>query len=188
MKTFICSLLLLASSSVFSAEIIKIIDGSSATCNNLVDFIQLQTSGAYRPLSYNRVDGKSILSLEFYRCVKTDDGYVFKKSNTLEGSYTTTVQSGIGNTKREVIIERKEPMVVAYNMTGRVLARSTALRNRGGAYVAELNFDENELESTFTGLRFDFSLYTMVIIKDKKTGEIIDSGKKFYGAYALIVR
>lgn len=188
MKTFICSLLLLASTTAFSGEIIKIIDGSSATCKNLVDYIQLQTTGAYRPLSYDRVDGKSVLTLEFLRCEETKDGFAFKRTSSLEGSYTTTIRSRIGNTEREVIIERKEPAVVAYNGQGRILAQSAALRNRGGLYVADLSFDENELESTFTGLRFDFALYTMVVIKDKKTGEIIDSGKKFSGAYALIVR
>lgn len=188
MKSFIFSLLLLASTSAFSGEIIKIIDGSSASCNNLVDYIQLQTTGAYRPLSYDRVDGKSILTLEFLRCVKTEDGFKFKRTTTLEGSYTTTIRNRLGNTEREVVIERKEPSVVAYNTRGRVLAQSAALRNRGGVYVADLSFDENELESTFTGLRFDFALYTMVVVKDKKTGEIIDSGKKFSGAYALIVR
>lgn len=188
MKTFICSLLLLATTSAFAGEIIKIIDGSSASCNNLVDYIHLQTSGAYRPLSYDRVDGKSVLTLEFLRCVETEDGFAFKRATSLEGSYTTTIRSRLGNTEREVIIERKEPTVVAYNGTGRVLAQSAALRNLGGVYVADLSFDENELEATFTGLRFDFALYTMVVIKDKKTGEVIDSGKKFSGAYALIVR
>lgn len=188
MKTFICSLLLLASTSSFAGEIIKIIDGSSATCNNLVDYIQLQTSGAYRPLSYERVNGKSILTLEFLRCVETEDGFKFQRTTSLEGTYTTTILNRLGKTEREVIIERKEPSVVAYNGRGRILAQSAALRNRGGVYVADLSFDENELESTFTGLRFDFALYTMVVIKDKKTGKVIDSGKKFSGAYALIVR
>lgn len=188
MKTFICSLLLLASTTVCAGEIIKIIDGSSASCKNLVDYIQLQTSGAYRPLSYDRVDGKSVLKLEFLRCVQTEEGFKFKRATSLEGTYTTTIRNRLGDEEREVVIERKEPTVVAYNTRGRVLAQSAALRNRGGIYVADLDFDENELEATFTGLRFDFALYTMVVIKDKKTGEIIDSGKKFSGAYALIVR
>lgn len=188
MKAFICSLVLLASASSYAGEIIKILDGSSASCKTLVDYLDLQTSGAYRPLSYERVDGKSILTLEFLRCEKTDTGFAFKRTNNRNGTYTVSYQPRTGTEVKELLIEKSAPTVIAYNGRGRVLARSASLRSQGGVYVADLSFDDNELDATFLGLRFDFSLESKIVIKDKETGKVIDSGKKFSGAYALIVR
>lgn len=188
MKHFLALCLLVATSSVFADEIIKVVDAGKAECSTLKDFLRYQTTAVYRPLKFVRGNGSSQLTVEFLKCVKTNEGFAFQRQGSIETSEVRVVKGPINDISQTVLVERKGVTLIAYNSTGRILARSVAMRGDDGTYVADLEIDHNQMDSTFAGSKFEFSLYTVIKITDAETGALIDSGREFLGSYALIVR
>lgn len=184
MKTILAAVVLF-SSFLAQADLIKLHDGTVASCNSKSDVARYDISGVYRPVSMKRNGDSARIKIEFMSCVEEKNKFLFKREKSFEDRLINPIISP----DRNVQISHSDIQIVVTNGKGLLVDKRPLVKGSDGLYSADINLVASEYDPSPAGREsLEVHVQTKVSITDADTGMIIHHGIDAYGAYRIVVK
>ena len=186
---FLLAFLLLTSFGAFANDIIKVVDGSAAFCKSKADVLRYQSYGVYRPLKFVRNADSATLTVEFLRCVKNGEDFMFVRDDRFENRVLTIEAGPFSREGMKVEITRSDVAAVTFNTNGRVYQHAHLKKHADNTYSQTLPIERTNYETNRNGEHFlEMSVSYKVKVTDQNTGKVIDEKVEYLGSYRVYVR
>ena len=181
----ILAAVILFSSLVAQADLIKLHDGSVATCNSKAEVARYDISGVYRPVSVKRNGDRAKIKIEFMSCVEENEKFLFKR----EKSFEERLINPLVSPDRNIHVTHSDIHLVITNDKGLLVDKRLMVKGADGLYSAEVSLIASEYDHSPVGKEsLLIHIQTKLTITDADTGIVIHKGIEAYGAYRIVVK
>lgn len=178
-----------SASQVLASDLIKIHDGTIAGCQSKRDVEAHAIGAVYRPVKLEQNEKSAKITVEFLRCVNTNGQFKFVRDQSLEKRKSAVTDlSTSDHSKVELVMERTNTVILAFNGKGDLIDRKALNRNADGTYSATISTDALEYDNSPVGKKsLEIAVQSVFVLNDTK-GVLIDRGYENLGSYRLIVK
>lgn len=186
MKNLLALALLLTSAASFASDLIKLQDGSVATCNSRVDVNRHMFSSVYRPLKFTKTGDSAYIKVEFLRCVESKNGTFGFERETQISSRTV---SPILNPDKKIEITRSLFQVTVTDAKYAIVDRQELTLVEDGVYEATFSTLTDAYENSPAGKKsVIMNVQSKFKMVDLDTAQVIDQGLQHLGGYRIVVK